>query len=99
MKKIAFSIICIFCVLISLFGCSSSEFDYDKFYFEELENGYRMSRSYGLFNKYEGILYIPETYENKHIVEIESINTVFGRGITEIVGSKNLESINAWTLS
>lgn len=99
MKKIAFSIICIFCVLISLFGCSSSEFHYDKFYFEELENGYRMSRSYGLFNKYEGILYIPETYENKHIVEIESINTVFGRGITEIVGSKNLESINAWALS
>ena len=99
MKKIAFSIICIFCILINLVGCSSSGFDYDKFYFEELENGYRISQSYRLFNKYEGTLHIPETYENKPIVEIESINTVFGRGITEIVGSKNLESINAWALS
>ena len=58
-----------------------------------------MSQSYRLFNKYEGVLQIPETYQDTPIVEIDSLGTNFGRGITEIIGSKNLVAINSWTFS
>ena len=109
MKRIALSIICIFCILINLSSCTSSSsytsssFDYDKFSFDEVNGGYKMTESFSftkyMFNKYEGVLEIPEDYDNKPIIEIESMNTKFGRGITEIIGSYNLVSINAWTFA
>ena len=58
-----------------------------------------MSQSYRLFNEYEGLLHIPETYQDTPIVEIDSLGTNFGRGITEVIGSKNLVAINSWTFS
>lgn len=99
MKKTVFSIICIFCVLIGLLSCSSPNFDYDKFNFKEVEVGYQMTQSYRLFNKYKGVLQIPETYQDTPIVEIASMGTSFGRGITEVIGSKKLVVINSWTFS
>ena len=98
--------ICIFSLIIIAIIVSSlatynnskqSESDEDKYHqfeFDEVDGGYLMRESYKFMNpKYEGQLVIPETYKNKPIVEIDSINDTFGRGITKIIGSKNLISI------
>ena len=108
--KLICSILCILIVLISLSSCdveisddNTDNFDYDKFDFEEIEGGYEMSQKIltGLFssNKYEGVLQIPETYEKKPIIAIDYMGDNFGRGITELIGSKNLIAINSWTFA
>ena len=77
---------------------SSDEDKYHQFGFDEVDGGYLMRESYKLMNpNYEGELVIPETYNDKPIVEIDNINDAFGRGITKIIGSKNLISIKVAT--
>lgn len=109
-SKLIYLIICILIVLISLASCAvtisddnTDNFDYDKFDFKEIEGGYEMSQKIltGLFssNKYEGVLQIPETYEKKPIIAIDYMGDNFGRGITELIGSKNLIAINSWTFA
>ena len=94
-------IISLLLIIFSFSSCSSS-FDYDKFDFEEIDGGYKMRESWSIFkmyDKYEGVLNIPETYNGKPILEIEYLGDEFGRGITKVVGSNNLEVINAWTFA
>jgi len=79
-------------------SCSYGE-NYKEFYFHEIESGYAMRASGRMFNKYKGVLRIPETYKDKPVLRIESMDSVFGRGITEIVGSKNLQIVGAWTFA
>ena len=73
---------------------------YTDFAFNEVEGGYQMTQSYKLFShNYEGELVIPETYNGKPVVEIDGMNSWFGRGITKLIGSKNLMVIRHATLA
>lgn len=103
MKKWHLGLIVILPMFI-LSGCSTTDksFDYGKFSFNEIAGGYEMTQSFSFWNmneKYEGILNIPEIYKGKRILEISSMGNSFGRGITRIVGSENLETIRAWTFA
>lgn len=76
----------------------SDEEKYHQFGFDEVEGGYLMTQSFkflSLNSKYEGELVIPETYNGKPVVEVDSMGDSFGRGITKIIGSKNLISIGS----
>ena len=90
-------IIAIICSAVATNNSEQSGNDKDKyqqFGFDEVDGGYLMRKSYKFMNpNYEGELVIPETYNNKPVVEIDSIDDAFGRGITKIIGSKNLISI------
>lgn len=104
-KKMRLNKLCLisnlFFILFSFSACSST-LDCDKFYFGEIDGGYKMTQGMSIFNaydRYEGVLNIPETYNEKPIIEIRLMNADFGRGITKIVGSKNLEGIAAWAFA
>ena len=76
----------------------SNDDKYHQFQFNEVEGGYLMTQSFeflSLNSKYEGELVIPETYNGNPVVEVDSMGDSFGRGITKIIGSKNLKSIKA----
>ncbi len=74
--------------------------DYSEFAFNEVEGGYQMVESYKLFRpNCEGELVIPETYNGKPVVEIDNMDSWFGRGITKLIGSKNLIIIRHATLA
>lgn len=79
---------------------SSDEDRYRQFGFDEVDGGYQMRESYKFMNpNYKGELVIPETYNDKPIVEIRGLDSAFGRGITKIVGSKNLVTIKHATFA
>ena len=98
--KIYFIAIIVLCLSL-FFGCNKNEFDYSKFSFEEIDGGYKMTEKLSLFSnkRFEGTLKIPEAYKGKPIIRISSMGDKFGRGITKIIGSKNLEVIEAWTFA
>jgi len=94
-------IISLFLIIFTFSSCSSS-FDYNKFDFKEIDGGYEMTQSlsfWDMYEKYEGVLSIPETYNGKPILKISNMGSSFGRGITKIVGSKNLKTISSWTFA
>ena len=104
-RKIAFAFICIVLLIIVgiiLVMCigSGDNTKYTEFAFNEIEGGYKMTQSYKLFSpNYEGELVIPETYNGKPVIEIDSMSSWFGRGITKLIGSKNLMVIRSATLA
>lgn len=79
---------------------SDDEDKYRQFGFDEVDGGYQMRERYKFLNpNYKGELVIPETYNKKPIVEIRGLDSSFGRGITKIVGSKNLVTIKHATFA
>ena len=78
----------------------NDEDKYHQFGFDEVDGGYQMRESYKFMNpNYEGELVIPETYNNIPVVEIQGLDSAFGRGITKIFGSKNLITIKHATFA
>ena len=111
MKQKFFCILIILTGLFTLVSCSVGENEntnndakgkemYEYFSFYNTDSGYIMQGKYGFSTKkYEGILTIPETYDNIPVVEVDDMDSSSSRGVTKIVGSKNLISINAWCFS
>ena len=106
MKKTLFVIL--FIVIVSaifLSSCNSNDnvavqIDYSKFSFTEVDDGYKMRSSIKLFSgNFEGELIVSDFYKNLPIVELDSMNSVFGRGITKIVGSRELLRIESWAFA
>jgi len=59
-----------------------------------------MTNSYSIFyQSYEGVLTIPETYKGKPVIRVSNMGSKFGRNITTIIGSNNLQEITSWAFS
>lgn len=78
-------------LVFTMGGCGNS----DKYIYVEIDGGYKIWAS----SNYEGVLTIPESYNDLPILEIEFFNSHYSRNVTKIVGSKNLEKINSWTFA
>ena len=78
-------------LVFTMGGCGNS----DKYTYVEIDGGYKIWAS----SNYEGVLTIPESYNDLPILEIEFFSSHYSRNVTKIVGSKNLEKINSWTFA
>jgi hypothetical protein len=102
MKKILSFVVVV--VMIAMLFCLTS---CERFNYVSISTRYELNedgQSYtlvnlGLNSNQEKVITIPETYNGKPILKISNMGSSFGRGITKIVGSNNLEVINAWTFA
>ena len=90
MKRIIVLLITTLLVFI-MGGCSNS----DKYTCVEIDGGYKIWVS----SNYEGVLTIPESYNDLPVLEVEFFSSYYSRNVTKIVGSKNLEQINSWAFA